>query len=311
MTKSKNKNLHKAKREKNDEFYTQLEDISAELKHYRKHFKNKVVFCNCDDPEESNFFQYFYLNFKKLQLKKLITTHYHDTRQTYVLEYTLDNIGRRRPKKTPLKGNGDFRSAECIELLKSADIVVTNPPFSLFREYIAQLMEYDKKFLVIGSMNSVGTIELFNLVKDNKIWFGYNSVKEFLTPDGTYQKFGNINWYTNLTHKKRNEELLLYKKYTPKEFPKYDNYDAIEVGKVADIPVDYNEEMGVPISFLTKYNPKQFEIVGLFNDGSQGEMLGAVKTDAIKSGKLVKRNGPVINKKIIYGRIIIKRKKGQ
>ena len=283
--KSKNKNLHKAKREKNDEFYTQMEDIANEVKHYRKHFRNKVVLCNCDDPEESNFFQYFYLNFKKLNLKKLITTHYHENKKTYALEYTLDTIGRRRPKQTPLKGNGDFRSAECIELLKEADIVVTNPPFSLFREYVAQLMEYDKKFLIVGNNNAITYREISPLIKESSIWKGYNSggtmwfevpmsytnntpSREKIVDGVKYHSLGNACWFTNLEHKKRNEELLLYKRYTPKDYPKYDNYDAIEVSKRADIPVDYDGEMGVPISFLNVYNPEQFEItrMGRGND---------------------------------------------
>lgn len=254
--------LTKAKKIKNDEFYTQLTDIEKEMKYYKKHFKNKSVFCNCDDPEWSNFWKYFSLNFDHLQLKKLIATHYEQNKQSYKLEMYRDEAGVHTEIKT-LKENGDFRSQESVELLKEADIVVTNPPFSLFREYVAQLMEYKKKFLIIGNKNAITYKEIFPLLKDNKIWIGYNSPNEFKKPDGTITKqvAGLTRWFTNLDISKRHEGVILYKNYTPEEYPTYDNYNAINVDKVTDIPVDYNGTMGVPITFLDKYNPEQFEIV--------------------------------------------------
>lgn len=286
---AKNNNLHKAKVEKNDEFYTQLSDIEKELHHYKHHFKDKVVYCNCDDPEWSNFFKYFHLNMKHLGIKKLITTHYDKEKPTYKLEVygqeknvplnlfdlVLDEnnnaYNTEKVYKTYLNSNGDFRSPECIEILKEADIVVSNPPFSLFREYVAQLIEYNKKFVIIGNKNAITYKEFFPLLKDNKVWIGYNNVKEFLKPDGSIQKFGNIGWFTNLDINKRHEELILYKKYyeadgiTPLpdsyiNYPKYDNYDAINVDKVTDIPVDYFGVIGVPITFMDKYNPSQMII---------------------------------------------------
>lgn len=290
---SLNRNLQKAMEDKNDEFYTQLEDIEKELKHYKSHFKDKVVYCNCDDPRVSNFFHYFSYNFEHLGLKKLITTCYknqdlgffskHDKESAIALIYegekdngrvpTIENIGI-----TELKEDGDFRSSEAVEFLQEADIVVTNPPFSLFREYVAQLVEYDKKFLIIGNFNSVTYKEIFPLFQESKIWLGHNiGVHEFAIPFNTpkktgqrvdengikYQKFGNIAWFTNLDIAKRHEELILYKKYDPDKYPKYDNCDAIEVGKVSEIPIDYNGVIGVPITFLDKHNPTQFEILGI------------------------------------------------
>ncbi len=292
---SRNTNLHKAKEAKNDEFYTQLSDIEKELNHYKDHFKGKVVYCNCDDCFESNFFKYFALNFKHLGLKKLITTCYspspvahkevnlfnfdepteEEVSKAYKIEieekdipttdgWTLQNVEElTRKHATLLKGDGDFRSEECIALLKESDIVVTNPPFSLFREYVAQLVEYGKKFLIIGSMNAITYKEIFPLIKDNKLWLGYNYVKEFINPKGDIKKFGNILWYTNLDIKKRHEDLIIFKNYNEKDYPKYDNYDAINVDKVSDIPCDYDGIMGVPITFLDKFNPSQFNIVGL------------------------------------------------
>ena len=293
MAKSLNKNLHSAKSNKKDEFYTQLADIENELKHYRHHFKGKTVFCNCDDPRVSNFFHYFSHRFESLGLKKLITTCYknqdmdlfstHESEKAVMLVYEGDKNGDRVPNAeeigiTELQGDGDFRSAESIALLKEADIVVTNPPFSLFREYVAQLMEYDKKFLIIGSMNAITYKEIFTLIKENKLWLGNGFAggnAYFKTPyekefaSGVYNeetglvKFRNVNWFTNLDHAKRHEDLDLYKTYTPEEYPKYDNYDAINVDKTKDIPADYAGAMGVPITFLDKYNPDQFEILGL------------------------------------------------
>lgn len=298
--KAKNENLAKARKEKNDEFYTQLTDIEKELRHYKKHFKDKIVFCNCDDPEKSNFWQYFSLNFEELGLKKLIATHYETTKQSYKLEMWKDEAGVHSGIKT-LEQNGDFRSPESIALLQEADIVVTNPPFSLFREYISQLMQYEKKFLIIGNKNAITYKEFFPLLKDNKVWIGYNSVKEFKQPDGTTKKFGNIGWYTNLDIDKRHEDLTLYRRYSSTDYPKYENYDAIEVKKVADIPCDYTGVMGVPITFLDKYNPEQFEILWTTDRGGDGKLedykLEHTRYDA-----------PVINGNGIYKRILIKRK---
>ncbi len=259
-----NASLHKAKDVKNDEFYTRLTDVSKELKHYKEHFKNKIVFCNCDDPTWSAFWKYFHLNFAELGLKKLISTHYDKTETTYKMEYMGgDDNDIEVGTITPLEGNGDFRSKECLDLLDEADIVCTNPPFSLFREYISVLMEHDKKFLIIGTKNAITYKEFFPLLKENKVWIGFNSVKEFTQPDGTIKKFGNIGWYTNLDITKRHEKLIPWKKYSPDEFKSYDNFDGINVDKLNEIPCDYDGVMGVPITFLDRYNPDQFEIIGL------------------------------------------------
>ena len=289
-----NQNLHAANRAKQDEFYTQLSDIEKELKHYRKHFRGKTVYCNCDDPTISNFFRYFHLNFAQLGLKKLITTCYknrqtemfskHDMEAAAGLEYVGNGT---EPTVFQLKEDGDFRSLECIELLKQADIVVTNPPFSLFREYIAQLVEYDKKFVVIGSMNAITYKEIFPLIKSSRLWLGHGPAGKdmlFDVPEdyarelvrnkkegSAYRlvngdikgRLGNAVWFTNLDHRKRNEELVLFKRYSPDEYPKYDNYDAINVKKTDHIPVDFAGPMGVPISFLDKHSPNQFEIIGM------------------------------------------------
>lgn len=276
---AKNANLHNAKSAKNDEFYTQLTDIEKELKHYKQHFNGKVVYCNCDDARESNFFKFFSLSFEHLGLKKLICTGYKAEGKGVALIYEGDKNGNHMVDAeeinvVELEGDGDFRSAECIEYLKEADIVVTNPPFSLFREYVAQLMEYDKKFLIIGNNNAITYKEIFPYIKDNKLWLGVNSNKtmEFAMPD-SYEKWNRIDdgvkigkvpaisWYTNLDHNKRNLPIDLYKTYSPEYYPKYDNYDAIEVSKTCEIPMDYDGVMGVPITFLDKYNPNQFEIV--------------------------------------------------
>lgn len=269
--KKRNSNLHKARKNKNDEFYTQLPDIENELKHYRKHFKGKTVFCNCDDPIDSGFYTYFVLNFAFLGLKKLICTHFDSKKPSYKLEIT-GNVSYSKVKepkvvKTPLKQNGDFRSPECIELLKKADIVVTNPPFSLFREYVDQLIKYDKKFLIIGNQNAYTYKDIFKLIKDNNIWIGYTHPKSFKRPNGSVKKFGNICWFTNLKIGKQNEELILYKTYKDNEeyYPKYDNYDIINVNRIKDIPADYNGVMGVPITFMGVYSKSQFEILGMAN----------------------------------------------
>ena len=233
-----NENLHRAKEAKNDEFYTQLSDVAEELRHYKEHFKGKVVFCNCDDPTSSAFWKYFHLNFEHLGLKKLIATHYDKEKPTYKMEYEGgDDNDIEIGIKTPLEGNGDFRNQECIDLLKEADIVVTNPPFSIAREdFIPQLFEYKKKFLIIGDLNWATYKIIFPLLKNNEMWMGYSAVKEFLQPDGTIKKFGNKLWFTNLDIKKRHEKLILWKNYTSAEFPRYDNYDAINVDKVSNIP---------------------------------------------------------------------------
>lgn len=323
----KNFSLHQAKREKNDEFYTQLPDIENELKHYRDHFKNKVVFCNCDDPYESNFFKYFALNFNYLGLKKLIAMGYATSpiagsqvslfeiewykqigeNKAYKLEiykigdidsngaFDLDDIkalvkqNKDFIKISPLQWDqdfmaGDFRSSESIKLLQEADIVVTNPPFSLFREYVALLVEHGKKFVILGNMNAITYKEIFPLIQANKLWtwYGFNMsmiyktiypnlleanrkfvLSKWYDPDEGYLKVPGICWYTNLETQKRHEELVLYKTYNTQEYPKYDNYDAINVDKVVEIPSDYEGIMGVPITFLDKYNPNQFEIIEL------------------------------------------------
>lgn len=264
-----NANLQRAKNVKNDEFYTRLNDVSKELKHYVEHFKDKIVYCNCD-ATWSAFWRYFHLNFAELGLKKLISTHYERKEPTYKMEYTGgDDNDIEVGIKTPLEGNGDFRNQECLDILDEADIVVTNPPFSLFREYVAALREHGKKFLVIGSKNVITYKDFFPLLQNGDVWIGWNNPSEFITPDGCIKKFGNIGWFTNLGIAKRNEKLVLHKKYTPEEYPRYDNYDAINVDKLADIPVDYDGVMGVPISIMDKYNPDQFEIVGCKkgNDG--------------------------------------------
>lgn len=298
---SANSNLNKAKTVKNDEFYTQLIDIENELMHYKAHFKDKIVLCNCDNPTWSAFWKYFHLNFAELGLKKLISTHYDKTEPTYKMEYTGgDDNNIEVGIKTPLEGNGDFRNKECLDLLDECDIVVTNPPFSLFREYVAQLIEHDKKFLIIGNKNAITYKEFFPLLKENKVWLGCTNVKEFLQPDGSIKKFGNIGWFTNLDIKKRHELLDLRGNYYDAEkYPTYDNYDAINVNKVNDIPCDYDGVMGVPISFLDKYNSEQFEIVGCtYNYG--------IPKDWSEDTNMQ----PIVNGKSVYKRILIRKKAG-
>lgn len=294
---SANANLHKAKDAKNDEFYTQLTDVAKEMMHYKAHFKDKIVLCNCDDPTWSAFWKYFHLNFAELGLKKLISTHYDKTEPTYKMEYTGgDDNNIEVGVKTPLEGNGDFRNQECLDLLDECDIVVTNPPFSLFREYVAVLMEHKKKFLIIGNKNAITYTEFFPLLKDDEVWIGCTNVKEFLQPDGSIKKFGNIGWFTNLDVAKRHEKLILWKNYTPEEYPKYDNYDAINVNKYSEIPCDYDGVMGVPITFIDKYNPDQFEIVGISTSWCHCYVKQHEKS-----------NCPIINDKNIYQRIFIKK----
>ena len=249
--------MQAARNRKNDEFFTRLADIEAELRFYQDHFRNQVVYCNCDDPAHSQFWQYFKLHFDALGLKGLIATHYDE--RTAVHASMWEKSGYRT---RPL-ANGDFRSAECAEILRSAGIVVTNPPFSLWREFMAGLMAYGKKFLIIGPLNAVTYKEVFPLLRENRLWLGNTQVKSFQTPDGGVQRFGNVYWFTNLDHPKRHEPLRSTCSYDPRQYPRYANYDGIEVSRTADIPCDYTGAMGVPISFLTKYCPEQFEILGL------------------------------------------------
>jgi len=288
----KHSKLSSARAAKKDEFYTQLPDIERELKHYREHFGDKVVYCNCDDPRVSNFFKYFSYNFEQLGLKKLIATCYrsqqrdlfsqNDSQRAISLEYKgIKDPDGRVPDPEDigvrlLDGDGDFRDAETIEMLKEADIVVTNPPFSLFREYVSQLMEYDKQFLIIGHQNAITYKEIFPLIKDNRLWLGYgfpggathfySQYEDTATASDRRRgmiRISGVHWFTNLEHNKRHEDLILYKSYNPEEYPTYDNFDAIEVGKTKEIPMGYDGVMGVPITFMDKYNPDQFEIVGI------------------------------------------------
>lgn len=350
---NKNENLSVAKNAKKDEFYTQLVDIENELRHYKEHFKNKIVFCNCDDPYESNFVKYFAMNFNALGLKKLIATCYatspvmytqlsffgekepfsvaDNRKKPYVIEITdvtdengdgavdltdFELILKKNQPKT-LNGDGDFRSAECIEFLKEADIVVTNPPFSLFREYVAQLMEYEKKFIIIGNQNAITYKEVFPLIKENKLWLGFKCGDMAFTVPESYEaretrfwvdkngqkwrSFGNICWYTNLDHSKRHEDLILYKNYSEDEYPAYDNYNAINVNKTAEIPYNYDGAMGVPITFLDKYNPEQFEIL----DAREYALFDKQKN---KNTYLIKDADSAIGGKPKYARILIRKK---
>ena len=306
---AKNESLHNARNTKDDEFYTQISDIEKELKHYRKHFKGAVVLCNCDDPEWSNFWKYFHLNFKFLGLKKLITTHYDPNVPTYKMEYEGGNdADTKEGIITQLSTNGDFRSPECIELLKEADIVVTNPPFSLFREYIAQLIEYDKKFVIVGNQNAISYRDVFPLIKNNLVWLGVNSgdmafrvpadseprkTRFWIDTEGNkWRSMGNACWYTNLDIQKRHEPIDLVEKYSPDKYPKFDNYNAINVNKTLMIPCDYNGIMGVPITMLQYYCPEQFEIIWLDGDD-----------ETVWAG-----HGPSLNGKNLYRRLFIKRK---
>ena len=329
---SANRNLNTAKAKKKDEFYTQLSDIENELRFYRDHFRGKVIYCNCDDPRVSKFFHFFSLQFRFLGLKKLITTCYknqqrdmfsrNDAEKAIWLEYngtenetaipSLEDIGVHY-----LEGDGDFRSQECIDLLKQADVVVTNPPFSLFREYVAQLMKYEKKFIIIGNKNAIKYKEIFPLIEDNRLWVGntpmsrdllFDVPKDYAQElvetrkegsaykivDGVVKGRSQGIWFTNLDHKKRHEELILWKRYSPEEYPTYDNYNAINVNKVAEIPYDYDGEMGVPITFIDKYNPDQFDIIGL-DRPIMSKLTGKVSCF-------------YLNGKELYSRIVIRRK---
>lgn len=346
--KSNNSNLHKAKDSKKDEFYTQLEDIERELRYYRNHFKDKVVYCNCDDPRVSNFFHYFSYNFEKLGLKKLIATCYKNqdidlfstnkSEAAVYLEYTGDKNNNNVPDieeigVKELKGDGDFRSQESIELLKQADIVVTNPPFSLFREYVAQLIEYDKKFIIVGHQNAIGYRDIFQLFKENKIWLGYgfkggaahfiNKHYEDYATAGDHKdgmiRVSGVTWFTNLDINKRHDDLILYRNYSEADYIKYENFDAINIDKTKDIPIDYKGYMGVPITFMDKYNPEQFEILGL-GIANHGLEIGVepYKPEHKKYRKEVQKRGAVdgdlymmINNEVVvpYSRIIIKNKR--
>lgn len=346
-----NQSLQRAAKAKADEFYTQLSDIEAELKHYKEHFKGKKILCNCDDPFESNFFKYFAMNFNYLGLAKLTATSYAEStiaegqlplfevqglgvkrgegKKPYKIEITevVDEDGNeaidlgdveyllrnQRNALSLLEGDGDFRSQECIDLLREADIVVTNPPFSLFKEYVAQLVEYDKKFIIIGNKNSITYKDIFKLIKDGKLWLGYRNINQdiwFIVPDhyecekvvdGLRLKHVMGCWFSNLDTTKRHEILTLYCRYSTEKYPNYDNYDAINVDKVSEIPYDYDGVMGVPITFLDKHNPDQFRIVGL--------IAGNIKGLAGITSRIGK-DGPYLNGKLKYGRILIKKIKG-
>ena len=340
-----NRALTNARKAKQDEFYTQLPDIERELRHYRDHFRGKVVYLNCDDPRVSAFFHYFSYNFEKLGLRKLIATCYksqqvdlfsqNDSDEAIWLEYEGDVDGNGVPDLSEievkkLQSDGDFRSPESIELVKQADIVVTNPPFSLFREYVAQLIEFGKKFVIIGPTNAITYKEIFPLIQANVLWLGhgFQSGDAYFTTShptdyakGVYNtatglvKFRNVHWFTNLDIAKRHEELVLFRTYSPADYPTYDNYDAIEVGKTADIPVDYDGVMGVPITFLDRYNPEQFEILGITDRGDEY----GLKTKEYKKGDDVPKPGDLNRRaaiklpdgtyKATYARLLIRRRK--
>ena len=337
------KELNAAKRAKQDEFYTQLSVIEKELRYYKEHFRDKVVYCNCDDPRVSNFFHYFSYNFNQLGLKKLITTCYksqqadiftrNDSEKAIYLEYEGNKSGNKTPDAEeigifPLKGDGDFRSKECVELLKQADIVVTNPPFSLFREYVSQLIDQKKKFLIIGNLNATTYKEIFRLIKSNSIWLGpsiKSGDREFGVPehypleaascriDNNGRKFisvKGVRWFTNLEFKQRYEDLILYKRYSENEYAKFDNYDAINVDKTTDIPMEYDEVMGVPISFLDKFNPRQFEILGVTDRKSPLQIKEYTKEDSPSYSNWNRRGVVKINNtlKPTYARILIRKK---
>ncbi len=341
-----NQNLQQAKKAKKDEFYTQLADIERELRHYTHHFKDKVIYCNCDDPKVSNFFKYFSLKFEQLGLKRLITTCYknndidlfsnNDCERAAYIDYTGATNGNNLPTVNEpdikyLKGDGDFRSNECIELLKQSDIVVTNPPFSLFREYVNQLIKFDKKFIIIGNINSITYKDVFRHYQNNKLWFG-QSIKsgdrEFMVPDDyplsaagyrvnekgqKYIRVKGVRWITNLDFKERYQDLILYQKYTPEKYPKYDNYGAINVDKTVDIPMDYKGVMGVPITFLDKHNPEQFEILGI-TDRANTSGLRTKKYTVNDTPKYNDLNARSVIKtgnmyRALYPRILIKNKR--
>ena len=313
---AKNNNLHNAKRAKNDEFYTTRATVELELNHYKEHFRGKVVYCNCDDPIESEFTRYFAHKFEDWGLKKLISTGYKESGHGVMYVYEGDKNGNLVPdrsewKITELQGNGDFKSEECVELLKQADIVVSNPPFSLFREYVAQLIEYGKEFLIIGNKNAITYKEIFPLIKENKLWLGISFPNEFILPNGEITKTvsGLCRWFTNLTHTKRNKPLDLVQKYDPRYYPKFDNYDCIECSKVMDIPVDYDGVIAVPITFLDKYCPNQFRIIGIACGNSWANYKDILKL--LNFNPNMKYGGglgsPILNGKATYARILIQK----
>lgn len=313
---TKNNNLHNAKRQKNDEFYTTRATVELELNHYKEHFRGKVVYCNCDDPIESEFTRYFAHKFEDWGLKKLISTGYKESGHGVMYVYEGDKNGNLVPdrsewKITELQGNGDFKSEECVELLKQADIVVSNPPFSLFREYVAQLIEYGKEFLIIGNKNAITYKEIFPLIKENKLWLGISFPNEFILPNGEITKTvsGLCRWFTNLTHAKRNKPLDLVQKYDPRYYPKFDNYDCIECSKVMDIPVDYDGVTAVPITFLDKYCPKQFRIIGIACGNSWANYKDILKL--LNFNPNMKYGGglgsPILNGKATYARLLIQK----
>lgn len=319
-----NRDLIKAFREKKDEFYTQLTDIEKEMKYYKEYFKDKIVFCNCDDPESSNFWRYFQLNFTVLGLKKLISTHYEESIPSYKLEYSMlpDETGQYNLQivQTKLKQNGDFRSSECIEIMQEADIVTTNPPFSLFREFVMLLINQKKDFIILGNVNAITYKEIFPLIMNNQMWLGasiHSGDREFRVSDdypleasnyridadgNKYIRVKGVRWYTNIDYEQRHEDVVLYKNYNENDYPKFDNYDAINVGKVTDIPIDYFGVMGVPITFLDKYNPNQFEIVGRADANIAGE-----ENKYYISGLKDKGGAPLVNGKFVYKRVLIRR----
>ncbi len=326
-----NESLHAANRAKKDEFYTQLSDIENELRHYKEHFKGKTVLCNCDDPRVSNFSVYFVLNFHNLGLKRLITTCYKNNepdlfsmnecaRAVYAIydgdpECNSVEDAKQIPYREFEHSDGDFRSPECIELLKEADIVVTNPPFSLFREYVAQLIKYDKRFVIVGHQNAITYKEIFPLIQQNKLWLGvgftgcvghFYSKYEDVASAGDHRtgmiRVSGVTWFTNLDIAKRHEELILYKTYNAEDYPEYENYKAIEVGKSNEIPSDYYGVMGVPVTFLYKYNPEQFEIIGATESEGKGFSNGLW----ISSSKVAQ---PIVNSQRVYKRLFIRRKR--
>ena len=315
-----NTNLHEAKKNKNDEFYTRYEDIEAEVMKYREQFKDKVVYLPCDDPadKKSEFWTFFVDNFDAFGLKKLIATHYEENGKAYKIWIDGDTsndgfVNDGDALQEDLEGNGDFQSPECIAIMEECDIVCTNPPFSLFRSFVDTILKANKQFLIIGNQNAFTYKEIFKLIKENKIWTGYNMVKQFNQPDGSIKKFGNVCWFTNMRTSKREEEFVFTREYNTIDYPKYDNYDAIEVSRLVNIPGDYYKPMGVPITFLDKYNPNQFEIIGGFNgykecDLENGLICGDETSYVDKNGKTKYWRGPTLNKRPTYFRVIIRRK---
>ena len=305
-----NTNLCEARKNKNDEFYTRYDDIEAEVMKYREQFKDKVVYLPCDDPAEkkSEFWTFFVDNFDAFGLKKLIATHYEENGKAYKIWIDGDTsndgfVNDGDAQQEDLQGNGDFRSPECVAIMNECDIVCTNPPFSLFRSFVDTIMKANKKFLIIGNQNAFTYKEIFKLIKENKIWTGYNMVKQFNQPDGSIKKFGNVCWFSNMTTIKHNEEFILTKEYNAINYPKYDNYDAIEVDRISNIPKDYYDVMGVPITFIDKYNPNQFEILGHTSSSDKSPEVEKLRTNPKY------RNGARINGKEKYDRVLIRRKK--